>query len=254
MKKLGSAVLLILCMAMVICISAQATAPVFHDKKIEITFIDSRGQATEAPAPEATPVPKPKADLSDVQNLEKAQVGEIVEFGRDEDDAPALWVVTDVQDGGSVRTLELLSVYITACKQYHNHYAKTTWEKCKLRQELNKGGYGTGIRLNSDEESYLMEKENLDSPGTVSDKIWIPDLKEYKRLKPILESVLRGFTKDEESFRKVVNGMDGWWLRGTGDKSVRVFYVTGECGEVVEETVNAYAGVRPMIRLAVKLP
>ena len=266
MKKYCIILLMILFILVSNTVSALAVKePTFHNNRIEFTFEDTRVSEPESKSePEVTPEPEQNLEITTVlpnaAELGNAKVGEIVTFGRDlHTDAPAQWIVTKVQDavsngGKPVKTFDLLSVYVVDCEPYFGHYAKASWGKSDLRKKMNEASYIGNIRLNYDEQKCLLEKENTDSLETVTDKVWIPDRYEFESMRSIIAPVIQGFTQNEESFREAFNGINGWWLRGTGGKSVTAEYVSEKCGEIREEYVDSLIGVRPMIRIMVLLP
>jgi hypothetical protein len=181
-------------------------------------------------------------------NKENVRKGEIVGFGGYE------WYILDVQDDKAL----LLSKIVIEERRY-DLFSKgdLTWEKCTLREYLNKDFYDL---LGEDKlrilESTLINNCNfqygIDGGNNTNDHIFLLSLEDVQRYFDS-KGLLKGMDGDgtnNESLLTVVDELEQkhcWWLRTPGENSNDAMYVDLK-GNVCKEGTVSYkwaGGVRP---------
>lgn len=257
-KKIRKSLFAALLAAMLI--AASGVYAEIYNKEIHVDFEDTRYTPTPVPVPDQnTPAPAQTAPTAvpfsvgtpQSEYLRSAVPGSVVSFGTwnqtsNGDRTPLQWIVTEVSTSGGNRVLTLISLRIIRVIQYHEKYAKTTWENCNLREWLNDDFI---YAFTQEEKASLIP---CDTGAGLSDKIWLPSPSEWERMDPGVRNALQGYTERGGSSASLYSSfVDGWWLRGEGGKSSRAPYASVS-GEVESETeVDNYSGVRPMIRLSI---
>lgn len=229
--------------------SATAADLTVNQNPVQVTFEDSRSVSpavTEEPqTEEPATVPDPEPFIPVNSELVNAGVGDLVEFGEwfqqiESGKTPLIWIVTDI----SGNEMTLISLYVLELGQYHDLYAKTTWEASALRKRLNKDFI---YAFSSEEKDTIIEVETASG---VQDRVWIPSAAEWEGIRNKTQSLLLGATKRAGStLPSDISKVDGWWLRQTEGKSSRTPWADYTDGSVNEAEVDLYGGIRPMIRI-----
>ncbi len=229
--------------------------------------------ATPTPEPTATPTPTPEPTASPVP----IQVGEIVKFGRYEqdnnlDNGPEgiEWIVLDVQDGKAL----LLSKYGLDAKRYNTEYTDITWENCTLRSWLNVDFMNTAFTENEQSAILLTEVDNSDAQGfdwttivgfsenpdggnNTQDKIFLLSyaeanrylgvtLKNYNNMKSRVNPTVYAIKNGALAYKTAEGDAAGWWwLRSPGSEQYNAAFVNND-GSLAHSDVNfVYDCVRP---------
>ena len=205
-------------------------------------------EPTDTPTPEPTPIPRAWAFMN-------ASVGDVVEYG-EYNKEPISWIVLDVSHNGSDTDVTLISKLVIDYQVYHGKYARTSWEKCRIRQWLPEN-----IKIADGE--FTLVPVSLETDGvTTQDQIWFLSEDEYRALPDSVRSALEGRNEEAELWMSIHNTstsgrddqgnvVDGWWLRNSGSKASKAKYVSGVAGSVEETEVDQGGGVRPVIRIRV---
>ena len=185
--------------------------------------------------------PAASVDDSYIVPLQLANIGDIVLFGRYEQDnnmdngfEDIEWIVLDKEEDG---TLLLLSKYALNCKRYDENGGGVTWETCTLREWLNSNVAFYGIAFDEKEKEMILTTKlrNDDNPkyGTEGgndtlDRVFLLSLEEAQKY----------FSNDEVRQCKptpyaVAKGVDvygdqntcWWWLRSPGGGSESAAFV-----------------------------
>ena len=114
-------------------------------------------------------------DLKNVKTLSNANIGDVVFFGKYEQDndesngkEDIAWTVIDKDVDGS---LFLISVYALDGKQFNEVDESTSWERCTLRKWLNESFINEA--LNAEENSLVMQKTIMTENCTTTDKVYV---------------------------------------------------------------------------------
>ena len=159
-----------------------------------------------------------------VKEINKANVGDIIEFGNYEQDNNTSngketieWIVLEKKDN----KILVLSKHGLDAKQYNSTGANITWEQSEIRTWLN--GEFTNNAFSSDEQSKL-------TTSTVSDKVFLLSLTEARSY-----SSVNGFNECKPTAYAIANGAGDtskgyawWWLRSTQGKEVDYLYFANE--------------------------
>lgn len=221
-------------------------------------MFSSQPQASEPESqPEVQPEPEPTAATAVVPS-QRMQAGDVVTFGSyrqsqaDNEKTPLNWVVigTGVAQNAQGEALDcafLLCQSVIDYRVFNEQFAKTSWEKCDLREWLN----DEFLWSFTDEEHDQMLLTDISTDGTPTrDHVWLLSEAEYGELRPLLETVLLGCTDRAADWRdSFAGGVDGWWLRDSGKTASRARYVTGAAADVVQAEVDQRRGVRPVITI-----
>ena len=199
---------------------------------------------------EETPVPTQTEDVKehveetqaddpvDMDELLSAQVGDIVHFGRyeqDNDDSNGKerveWIVL-AKEGDR---LLVISRYALMKKVYNVKLAKTTWVTSSLREALN-GSFLRGT-FNEEEQKRIPAvtvsadpnpEYNVDPGSDTEDRIFLLSLEEAEEYFGDNEARKCVTTKkvDPESIHEDNGGSCEWWLRTPGSDSTSVVYIS----------------------------
>ena len=158
----------------------------------------------------------------------EANVGDLVEFGRYEQDGDTAngqeaieWRVLAIEDGKAF----VISEYALDAKPYNEEYVYITWEDCTLRKWLNEDFYQTAF---SEKEQVLIALTHLvneDNPdyGTyggneTEDKVFLLSIAELDTYFHDNESRMvfgTQYTKNDGAYADN-SGTSFWWLRSPG--------------------------------------
>ena len=112
--------------------------------------------------------------VSDSSKLKMAKVGDVVTFGKYEQDnnksngkEDISWLVIDKKSDGSVL---LMSRYVIDCKPYNSTDSSVSWKTCSLRSWLNGSFYNTAFRSN--EAAVILNTKHSDQDDW-SDKVFL---------------------------------------------------------------------------------
>ena len=184
-----------------------------------------------------------------------ASVGDVIEYG-EYNKEPISWIVLDVSHNGSDTDVTLISRQVIDYQVYHGKYARTSWEKCRIRQWLPE-------KIKIADGEFTLVPVSLETDGvTTQDQIWFLSEDEYRALPDSVRSALKGRNEEAELWMSIHNTstsgrddqgnvVDGWWLRNSGSKASKAKYVSGVAGSVEETEVDQGGGVRPVIRIRV---
>ena len=159
-----------------------------------------------------------------VKEINKANVGDIVEFGNYEQDnnnsngkEVIEWIVLEKKDN----KILVLSKHGLDAKQYHSTGENITWEQSDIRTWLNEEF--TNNAFSSSEQTKL-------TTSTVSDKVFLLSLTEARSY-----SSVNGFNECKPTAYAIANGAGGtskgyawWWLRSTQGEEVDYLYFANE--------------------------
>ena len=214
-------------------------------------------EPTQAPTPTAVPLPTPAPTPEQTEEsrvsfsgktveLNKAEIGDTVIFGRYEQDndlsngaEPVEWFVLDKKDGKVL----LLSKYALDAKSYNAEDKDVTWKTCTLRSWLNTEFYGTafsGVEREAIEFTYIKNEstseDSTENNGGIEDKIFLLSVEEATSyFSPVLiepdparRTILTryaeargGWVNDTEEYY----GNGWWWLRSSGSYRFFAAYV-----------------------------
>ncbi|MDO4304555.1 MAG: DUF6273 domain-containing protein [Bacillota bacterium] len=194
-------------------------------------------------------------DTVEVCSVEKAQIGDIVEFGTLEQDndlsngnEPIEWIVLDEQDG----RLLLISRYIIDAKPYHEEYKNITWEQSDLRLWLNEIFYEEAFTRKEREQIQKVQLSNPDNPdyGTEGgndtiDSVFLLSVEEAEQyFSSESKRKARGTAYANERWFNPV----WWWLRSSGCDNCNAAFVD-YYGYVSSggDHVDFSTGVRPAL-------
>ena len=195
-------------------------------------------EPTEEPTAEPAPTSEPAAAPVPVQ------VGEIVKFGRYEQDdnlengqESIEWIVLDVQDGKAL----LLSRYGLDAKPYNTELADVTWETCTLRTWLNGDFLNAAFAEKEQAAILLTDVDNSREQGSsewdtdggndTEDKIfllsnaeanrhlgviWGNNENTQARVSPTAYAVRNGVRTDSNCKTAEGDAAGWWWLRSPG--------------------------------------
>ena len=173
-----------------------------------------------------------------MDELLSAQVGDIVHFGRyeqDNDDSNGKerveWIVL-AKEGDR---LLVISRYALMKKVYNVKLAKTTWVTSSLREALN-GSFLRGT-FNEEEQKRIPAvtvsadpnpEYNVDPGSDTEDRIFLLSLEEAEEYFGDNEARKCVTTKkvDPESIHEDNGGSCEWWLRTPGSDSTSVVYIS----------------------------
>ena len=196
-----------------------------------------------------------------VQALKRAQPGEVVEFGRYEQDndpgngpEPIVWIVLARENGKVL----LWSGYVLDAVPFHSQPAKITWADCSLRQWLNRDFFEAAF---TPEERCLCAVSRLDNQQNgnsganggkdTEDRLFVPssqELYDYGDAAgqlyawPTAYAAAQGVTTHDQY------GTCSWWLRTPGSHQDNVA-ICDMVGSLMHTGgVNRIGiGVRPMV-------
>ena len=220
------------------------------------------------------PVLAPAAAASDESPFADVRKGDIVTFGRYEQDDKTRtgpedieWIVLTVEDDQAL----LLSRYVLDSKAFHHtgRNGGTAWEDSDLREWLNEEFYEDAFTDEEKEWIYLSEIPNARKQNyglneyDTEDHVFVLSLYEAKELlpskktgaaEPTKYALAQGVQKSQTS------GNSWWWLRTSAKDPSRVNVVFSSGipsreGEEMHETTEA-GGVRPSmwVSIADKVP
>ena len=205
-----------------------------------------------------------QTDTTLKQRFANAKPGDIIEFGRYEQDndpmdgpEPIRWLVLAEKDGRCL----LWSVYVLDEQPYHEVQESVVWKNCSLRAWLNDAFLNTAFTEN--EQALIAKTRLANKPnpagGTsggndTEDRVAIISFDElliYGVNKPFLEGLWA-----EATDWAVAHGVDRhewywtamWWLRTPGQTADQATYCD-MAGQPIYTTAvnNGGIGVRPMI-------
>lgn len=185
---------------------------------------------------------------SGVKEINKANVGDVIEFGNYEQDNNTSngkevieWIVLEKKDN----KILVLSKHGLEAKQYNSTGANITWEKSEIRTWLNEEFKNNAF--SSSEQSKL-------TTSTVSDKVFLLSLEEAKNY-----SNVNGFNECKPTAYAIANGAGStskgyawWWLRSTQNEEVDYLYFANEKlieGKSIMDTESN--SVRPAIWITI---
>ena len=232
------------------------------------------GQAEEAPAPETqeetaaeTPVEpeEEKPEEPVVEIPEDAEVGDVITFGRYEQDndpddgtEPIDWQVLAVENSRAL----VISLRILDAMPYHDAAGSVSWEKSSLRAWLN--GEFLESAFNDAEKEYIRKTGISNPKNPIFETAGGSDTRDSLFLLSVSEAE-KYFETDEErageaslyaaengAFTDSATGNSWWWLRTPGQKNSDAAEV-GVAGWILERGTfadNAAVGVRPAFWLS----
>lgn len=199
--------------------------------------------------------------------LSEINVGDEIMFGTF-DTVPSntgkermIWVVADKKDGQVL----LISKYLVAPKEFHDHYSGTAWEYSNLRELLN--GYFYEKAFTEAERGLIVSTsvETMDNRefGTsggegTQDKVFLLSAEEVEKYLPREEDRRLTIAPVLDSTGINVNAMNGieaeetdyfswWWLRTMGEtsKEAAIVEANGDISFNGKAVTTASGGVRP---------
>ncbi len=247
-----------------------------RDEIIETFPIDKPEENVISEDEELASIPEPLQI-----NLDALTSGDIIVFGSYEQDnnfdngrEPIEWIVLENSDS----EILLLSKYALDCQKYNDVSEAVTWEKCSLREWLNREFYNNAF--NKKEKTWILDSElknrNDDVYGTsggndTTDKVFLLSKEEasdsnYGFLSSYYDDIMRRCAPTAYAKAKGVNTLSSyefmtsygdyscyWWLRSPGADSTRAAFVVAGGSVFVDEmagnveTINH--GIRPSIRI-----
>ncbi len=195
--------------------------------------------------------------------IEAGEVGDIVTFGRYEQDSdasngaePLEWIILDKQDGKAL----LLCDSIIDGKYYHYEMVDITWENCGIRNWLNQNFYEEAFTVEEQETIILSMLESDNSPrkeisggNSTEDKVFCMSLTEVNAYVP-QEYLGCEITEYAQNQGVTPDSMYAcWYLRTPGNFGSYVCCVD-KAGKISEigTTVISNHGVRPAIWVTLK--
>jgi hypothetical protein len=205
-----------------------------HDRAVNSVILGYRGQALWKGWPQV--------DLP-VQFVDQGATSDVIAPGAKVLLGGNVWRVLKVDPRAD--TALLLSEHVVAYRAYHPKFTEITWEKCALRDWLNREFFQS---LPDDFASLVVEKEN--------DNMWkVPPTSDRVFLLSRQEAEHRRYFADRES--RVATRHDGdtwgWWLRspgGDGYHAASVYRdgIVHDYGIIVN---HAAGGVRPALTIRI---
>lgn len=213
-------------------------------------------------------------------DLSTAQVGDVVNFGRYEQDGVSAnylevieWDVLEVNDDSVL----LISHEVIDQKPYHYAEEPITWEYCTLRQWLNNDFINTAFNDNEKARIKTVPVDNPDSTvffdqifaeyelsiGTAGgnpteDRVFLlsyEELMDYYG--PSFNDDIMTYTSDKlmvpcaEALPMSQYGYTTWWLRSPGDFPQFAMYVSGDYLQGLFGTIDDdQKGIRPVMWVA----
>lgn len=194
--------------------------------------------------------------------LNSAEIGDIVTFGRYEQDnnlnngeEPIEWQVLEIKDGKVL----LITNRILEFRRYNDSFRNITWENCTIRQWLNNDFYKNAFseinrkyiltsKVSADDNPY--ENKNNDPGNDTMDKIFLLSIVEAERYLPNKECFPTYYAiKEEKQLQKTYK----WMLRTPAFRNSDIS-VVDENGDISQwtrhESTSVYdadIGVRPAI-------
>ena len=196
---------------------------------------------TVKPTQKPTPVPTPTPTATISVNVPplSTQIGDVVKFGKYEQDNDASngkedieWIVLAKENN----RILVISKYSLDCQKYNTSYVDVTWETCSLRSWLN--NYFISSAFSSDEISKIPtvtvtadENPNYssDAGNDTQDKVFLlslPEVKEY--FTSSNERICYPTKYAIEQGAKTNLNQSWWWLRSAGSVQNSAAYIDYE--------------------------
>lgn len=171
----------------------------------------------------------------DTDPVNKAQVGDVVQFGDDQ------WRVLAKEGGKAL----LITEDAIGTRAYNKECADVTWENCTLRSYLNDEFYNgfddNQKRAIAETKNSISDNPEYGTPGggETTDKVFCLSIEEADEY----------FSSDDDRVARCNGDACPWWLRspGSGAEYVAYVYDGGHVDTYGFYVDNAYRGVRPAV-------
>ena len=201
-----------------------------------------------------------KQQLDEVETMKVSEVGDVVTFGKYEQDnnlendqEDLTWIVTKIEDD----KVHLISEQIIDAKPFHQDFEEITWEDSTIRTWLNsefkseaftEGEQLYLIEQEVENNDYELENKITDGGKNTKDSVFLLDTEEVDSLpKEIIPAKATEFAKANGCFTDFSKGF--WWTRSVGSSN-KHFLPVNITGSTVSSGTNVnYAsfGIRPSI-------